>query len=415
MKAGVDAVVVTGCGAVSACGWGAELLWRGALAGSGTAGFLPFEPPGGGPGRPAGCAVPGDGAQGTRFRAVRRMPRVMRLAAGAAAEAWDAAAFSDAAPGLERTAVVVGTSRAVFEATLDTARRLNEGSVLPSLAAAGTVAGISGVVAAVLGAGGPNLTVSSACVSGASAIALAADWIRLGRADVAVAGGAEAALHPVILAQMAAADLLGSGNDPSRRCRPYQPDRDGTVPGEGAGFVVLESAAHAARRGARVLARLTGWSLACEAGARAGMSRSGGTQRRVMEEALAQAGLGPDAVGYVNTHGTGTRLNDAAEASALADCFGPRGVPVSSTKPVTGHCLGASPALEAVLCVKVLNERRLPPQGPGGGCDAALGLRCVAAGETLDRDAVMSVSSGFWGNAGALVFEGAPARGIIDA
>jgi 3-oxoacyl-[acyl-carrier-protein] synthase II len=400
------AVWITGVGAVSSCGSGAAALYDGALTGAGRAVWVPGLT--GQRGRAlAACQALVDLPTGGRFRAVRGLPRVARLAALAAAEAWDESGLSPVVA--EHAGVVVGSSRGGFEAVLEAAAAMIRGRVRPSLVSAGTHASLDGALAAMFGLRGMALTVSSACVSGASAMALAAEEIVSGRAVAMLAGGADAPLHPVVLGPMDAAGMLGSGDDPARWCRPFAEDRSGTVVGEGAGFVVLEEAGHARRRGARCLARLTGWATACEPGQRAGASADGAALDIVIHRALIRAGRLLADVGYVNAHGTGTSANDGVEAAALRRVWGDEtpGVPVSSTKPVTGHCMGASPALEAIISVGVLRDGRIPPQGPVLPEPAAAGLRLARTGDTLGQPCVLSVSSGFWGHAGALVLEAA--------
>lgn len=276
--------------------------------------------------------------------------------------------------------------------------------MLPGLAANSNIASLSGALSILFKAQGPSFTVSAACASSANAIALAAQQILLGTADVILAGGAEASLNPVILSQLHAAGVLGSHPDPKRTCRPFAKDRNGTILGEGAAFLVLESAQSARQRGATVHARLAGWSVAAEGHQRTGISETAGGLRQVMENAMEMSGFAVGEIGYVNVHGTGTALSDAQEAKALQRMF-PRGVPCSSTKPVTGHCMGAAAALEAVISIVALQQHQLPPTA---NClplapDCSLDLIHTAPRPSPTR-VVMSNSSGFWGHNASLIF-----------
>jgi 3-oxoacyl-[acyl-carrier-protein] synthase II len=397
-----EAVVVTGLGVVSAAGAGVDALWRAVGAGQPLAQWL--EPDAVNPGaRVAGCAVPV--LDGLPPRAVRGLPRVVKLAGRAVREAWDDACFPPGSLDASRTGVVAGSSRGTFEAMLEADAAWGRRRLRPIVAGAGSLGSLSGALAGVVDARGWNLTVSSACVSGTSAIALASEELRAGRADVMVAGGADTGLHRAVVAQFDAAGLLGTADTAGRVCRPFAADRDGTVLGEGAAFLVLERESHARARGARIRARLSGWALACDAGRRTGMSADAALLADVAASALGMAGVGVDQVGYVNLHGTGTQVNDAAEAEAVARWLGARAsaVPVSCVKPVTGHCLGASSAMEALLCVRSVETGTVPPQPHAEGTGAGMGLRFAAPGERVAGPALVSVSSGFWGNCGALV------------
>lgn len=224
------------------------------------------------------------------------------------------------------------------------------------------------------GFGGPTLSVSTACAAGAHAIGEAAELIRAGRADVAVAGGAEA---PITLGVMKAWEamrvLAPAGDDPATACRPFSLDRRGLVVGEGAGVVVLEDWEHARRRGARIHAELAGYGATADAHhiTQPGLA----APVRAIRIALEQAGLPPDAVEYVNAHGTGTRLNDVTETAILKSAFGDhaRRLAISSTKSMLGHTMGASGALEFIALVLAVRDGVIPPTAnlsqPDPECD----------------------------------------------
>ena len=209
---------------------------------------------------------------------------------------------------------------------------------------------------------GPSLCVATACASGANSIGEAAEMIRAGRADVVLAGGAEASITPTAIAAFGRMGALSSRNDdPATASRPFDKDRDGFVMGEGAAFLVLERWDHAVERGATILGELAGYGATCDAGHITAPDADGEAAVACMQQALADAGLEPSAVGHVNAHGTSTPLNDAAEAEALAKVFGESGPPITSTKGVTGHLVGAAGAVEAVLGLRCAGRRHDPP------------------------------------------------------
>lgn len=255
---------------------------------------------------------------------------------------------------------------------------------------------------------GPVLTYSVACASSAVAIAEAAKAVQRGEIDVAVAGGSEALIVPGVVLAWQAMQTLASlaGGDAARSCRPFASDRSGFALGEGAAFVVLESAARARARGARAYAALAGWGIGCDASHLTKPDVAG--QQRALRGALRQAGLQPADVGYCNAHGTATKIGDVVEAEALAGVWGGAigGLRVSSTKALHGHLLGAAGALEAVITVLALQQRQLPPNAncdqPDPACALNLVLGESAAAPQLD--AAISSSFAFGGTNAALLF-----------
>jgi 3-oxoacyl-[acyl-carrier-protein] synthase II len=253
-------------------------------------------------------------------------------------------------------------------------------------------------VARTFAARGPVATAQLACASGTYAIALAADWVRRGRADVVLAGGADLLCRFVV----AGFNCLRAT---ASTARPFDVRRRGLVLGEGAAVLVVESAAHARRRGARVRAELVGIGAAGDAVHMTAPDREGGGAERAIRAALADAGLPPRAVGFVSAHGTGTPYNDAMEAVALGRVFGERAVPVNSIKGAIGHTLGAAGAFEAVLCVQTLATGVVPPTVGLTAVDpACAGLDLVHGAPRQAAVAVaVSTSSGFAGANAALV------------
>ena len=260
----------------------------------------------------------------------------------------------------------------------------------------------SGLISIALGAKGPNYATVSACSSAGHAIGSACREIRDGEADVMITGGAEAALSPIALAGFSSMKALSTRNDePERASRPFDAERDGFVLGEGAGGLVLEEMEHAKARGARIYAEVVGFGFTGDAYHMADMAPGGEGGVRAMRRALKQAGLRPEDVDYVNAHGTSTPINDKTETAAIKTVFGDHAkrLPVSSTKSMTGHLLGASGAVETIACVLAICNDRIPPtinyENPDPECD----LDCVP---NQAREARVSVamcnSFGFGGH-----------------
>lgn len=346
-------------------------------------------------------------------RELRRLDRASQCALLAARQAWAQAGGEDLTarvPG-EHLAVSIspgmGPVLSVMEAW-DTLRQRGPRRVLPTAVPALMPNAPAATVGIELGARAGIHAPVSACASGAEAIAYAADLITLGRADVVVAGGTDAALHPMTVASFAAMRALSTRNEePTTASRPFAPDRDGFVLGEGAGVLVLEAAEHAAARGATVLAVLAGAGVTADAYDVARPEPSGAEQERALRLALERGGIDPAEVGHVNAHATSTPAGDVVEARVLA-----RTVPaaaVSATKSATGHLLGGAGGLEAVLAIMALVEGWLPPTLLPGGIDpevSATGLDIVGPeGRAAPGLRVaVSTSFGFGGHNVALAF-----------
>ncbi|MBE3590274.1 MAG: beta-ketoacyl-ACP synthase II [Firmicutes bacterium] len=223
---------------------------------------------------------------------------------------------------------------------------------------------------------GPNATYVTACASSAHAIGEALRILQRGDADVMVVGGSEAAFVPIAIAGFSSMKALSTRNDdPERASRPFDAERDGFVMGEGAGALILETEAHARRRGARILAELCGYGSTADAYHITQPAPGGEGGARAMKLALKDAGLRPEDIDYINAHATSTPVGDAAETAAIKSVFGEHAhrLAVSSTKSMTGHLLGAAGAVEAIVCVKALLEQVLPPtinyEHPDPECD----------------------------------------------
>jgi 3-oxoacyl-[acyl-carrier-protein] synthase II len=266
----------------------------------------------------------------------------------------------------------------------------------------------SGYVAIRLGLRGPNLCHVSACTSGAHSIGESARLIERGDADVMLAGGAEAAVTQIGVAGFSAMRALSTRNEaPEAASRPFDRDRDGFVIGEGAAVLVLEEEGHARARGAKIRGHLLGYATTCDAAHVASPTEDAEGAQRCMRLALADAGLSPGVVDYLNAHATSTPAGDPAEARAIRAVFGPHvdRVAVSATKSMTGHLLGAAGALEALLCIRALETGLLPPtinlEQPDPEC--ALDHVANKARQARARIAI-SNSFGFGGSNATLVF-----------
>ena len=266
----------------------------------------------------------------------------------------------------------------------------------------------TGLTAIALGAKGPSSAVATACAAGSNAIGDAYRLIQLGLADVMVAGGAESAITPLGVAGFASAKALSFRNDdPSTASRPFDAERNGFVIGEGAGVIVLESLEHAKARGAQILAEVVGYGMTCDAHHITSPTPGGVGGAEAMRLALKDARLEPEAVDYVNAHGTSTQANDSNETSAIKSALGDWAyqIPVSSTKSMTGHLLGGSGGIEAVAAVLAIEHNLVPPtinyQNPDPACDLDV-VPNQAREHTLN--VVLSNSFGFGGHNVCLAF-----------
>jgi 3-oxoacyl-[acyl-carrier-protein] synthase II len=389
---------------VSPLGRDAGTTWAAAVAG--TSGVRPLArfDPSELPVRIAAEAPPDVEPRCLSPKDVRRLDRVTRLALAAAEEAI-ADAGLEPAPDRDRIGVVVGTAIGGIETLLTTHDVLRERGprrvtpfnlpmTLPNMSAC--------FVSMQYGLRGPIGCPVGACASGAQALGAAARLIERGDADAVVAGGTEAAILPLVVAGFAAMRALSTRNDaPEQASRPFDADRDGFVMGEGAGILVLESLERAQARGARVRAELLGYGEAADASHLASPAEDAGGARLAMLRALADAGLAPEAVDAVNAHATSTPAGDASEAQALRSVFGARvdaGLPVSATKSMTGHLLGAAGAVEAILCVRSLETGVLPPTRNLDRVDPACVLDHVAPkAREVEVHVVLSNAFGFGG------------------
>ena len=357
-------VVVTGLGATTPLGGDVPSTWEGMLAGRSGAAALADDGYASLPARIAAWAAVDPASVLDRVQA-RRLDRCEQFGIVAAREAWADAGAPEVPP--ERLGVVVASGIGGISTILagyDTLRDRGWQRLSPFTVPMLMPNGSAGWIGIELGARAGVHTTVSACASGAEAIGYAIDMIRLGRADVVLAGGTEAAIVPLDIAAFAAMRALSTRNDePERASRPFDKGRDGFVLGEGAGMVVLESAEHAQRRGARLYAVAAGSGYSADAHHIAQPEPSGQGIVAAIQAVLADAGLDPDQVVHVNAHATSTPAGDAVEGQAIAAALGPAadGVVVSATKSMTGHLLGGAGAVEAVATVLALRDRVAPP------------------------------------------------------
>uniref|UniRef100_A0AAU2V8W3 3-oxoacyl-[acyl-carrier-protein] synthase 2 n=1 Tax=Streptomyces sp. NBC_00003 TaxID=2903608 RepID=A0AAU2V8W3_9ACTN len=299
-------------------------------------------------------------------RTARRLDRFAQFGLAAALEAMDGAKLEIGEEAAPRTAVLVGSGYGPGQMTLAGVRALDRGgrrTMTPYLAAGGSVDSASTEIAGHIGARGPSGAMVAACATGATAIGDALRLIRHGYADVVVAGGSDDAVNPLDLAAAANVGALSRSTDPARASRPFDRARDGFVMGAGAGVVVLESAEHAERRGAEILAEVAGYGVTTDAYHSTHPHPEGIAVKRAMVDALADAGARPEDIDYISAHGTSTELNDRIESAAIRDVFGdhaPR-VPISSLKSMTGHMIGAAGAVELIATVQAVRTGVLPP------------------------------------------------------
>lgn len=405
-------VVITGLGLVTSLGNDVQTTWNGLVAGRSGVGMITHFDASEFPTRIAAEVKDFDPSELFGRRDARRMDRYTHLAMAAAAQALEDAALSVTDGNADRIGVIIGTAIGGLITLLDqfeVMRTRGPGRVSPFMIPMILSDTASGRVAIAYGLKGPNLAVSSACATGANAIGEAAEVIRRGAADVMVAGGAEAGIVPLALAGFSVIQAVSTRNDePERACRPFDATRDGFVLGEGAGVVVLESEDHARKRGATSYAELVGYGATADAFHITAPDESGGGAARAMQNALDQAGLAPERIGYLNAHGTGTILNDKGETAAIKNVFGDHAfhLPVSSTKSMTGHVLGGAGAIEAIFCILALNEDVLPPtinyEHPDPECD----LDYVPnEARPLSVDVAMSNSFGFGGHNACLIMK----------
>jgi 3-oxoacyl-[acyl-carrier-protein] synthase II len=369
-------VVVTGIGPVTPVGVGRTDFWDGLVSGRSGLGEVTLFDASDFPVRIAGEVTDFDPTEWMDRKAARRTDRVVHLAVAAARLAWDDAGSPSIEP--SRAAVVVSTGVGGLQTMEDQVRILAERG--PGRVSAFTVPALmpnaaSGQIAMELGFSGPNACITTACAAGAHGVGEAYRYIKHGMADLAVAGGTEAAITPLALAAFAQMQALSRNPDPARASRPFDANRDGFVIAEAAGILILEEEERARARGATIYAELAGYGTSADAFHITQPEPQGAGAVIAMQMALTDAGEEAEAVDYINAHGTSTQLNDAAETRAVKKALGDHAhrVAISSTKSMTGHMVGAAGAAEAAVASLAVHEGVIPPttnyETPDPECD----------------------------------------------
>ena len=404
-------VVITGLGALTPVGNDVNTTWASLVAGRSGVGPIRHFDASKHETRIAAEVKDFDPVALLGRKEARRMDRFTQLAMAATGQALQDSGLAITPDNTYRVGVIIGSGVggiATIVSEVEVMREKGVTRVSPFMVPMMLNDTAPGMVAIAYGIRGPNLSMVSACATGTNTIGEAAEWIRNGRADAVIAGGSEAGVIPLAMAAFNVMGALSRRNaEPERASRPFDKDRDGFVCGEGAGVVVLEAYEQARTRGAKIYAEVVGYGSTADAYHITAPEENGAGAAAAMQSALDQAGLKPGDIDYLNAHGTSTPLNDKSETAAVKRVFGEAAydVPISSTKSMTGHLLGAAGAVEAIVCVKALQEHILPPtinyETPDPECD----LDYVP--NTARRKAVrraMSNSFGFGGHNASLIF-----------
>jgi len=407
-----ERVFVTGYGAVSPVGLSSNETWNNLCKGiSGVSYISTFDTEG--YETTFAAEIPEfDPEQFVGRKHARRMDRFVQLGAAAALEALEESGLKITSDNCDRVSVMVASGIGGIITLSEQIGVLNSrgpNRVSPFLVPMMLPDMASGQISILTGAKGANYSTVSACASGADSIGMAFEAIRRGDVDAVITGAAEAAICPVGVAGFNACQALSKRNDnPQQASRPFDAERDGFVLGEGAGVLILENDSSISSRGGSPIAELVGYGATADANhiTQPGPNGEGGA--RAMKRALEQAHMDPKDISYINAHGTSTPLNDRFETMAIKSVFNKNAykTPISSTKSMTGHLLGASGALEAVISVMAISKSQIPPtinfKNPDPDCD--LDYTPNEARE-LPVDSAMSNSFGFGGHNASLVFQ----------
>ena len=407
-------VYVTGVGMITPVGVDTKSTWKSLLQGrSGIAPIVAFDTEGFAT-TIAGESPDFDPTTYVDRKQARRLDRFAQLAVGATAQAMEQAGLDlqDGSVDATRVGSVIGSGIGGILTLSEQWAVLHEKGpdrVNPFLVPMMLADMAPGQVSILYGAKGPNYCTVSACASGADSIGIAAAMIRKGEIDIALAGGTEAPICPIAVAGFNACMALSKRNDdPEGASRPFDAERDGFVMGEGAGVLVIESEESALRRGATPLAELAGYGASSDAFHVTQPSPGGEGGARAMVNALAEAGMEPSDISYVNAHGTSTPMNDRLETEALKAVFGDEAykIKVSSTKSMTGHLLGAAGGVEAAISVLAVSDSAIPPtinlENPDPDCDLDYTAHHAQKGIV---NAAMSNNLGFGGHNASLIFK----------
>ncbi len=403
-------VVITGLGAISPLGNNVADSWGNAVAGTSGVGRLDKFETEGYSVTIAAQVRDFDASRYMEAKEVRRRDPFIQYGIAAGAQAIEDAGLPREPDDAHRYGIAIGSGIGGLQTIEDThSVLLDRGPrrISPFFIPATVVNMVSGNLSIMYGYTGPNLALATACTTGTHSIGLAARLIQHGDADVMIAGGSEYGTSPITVAAFATMKALSTRNDdPQAASRPWDRDRDGFVLGEGAGVLVLEEYERARRRGAEIYAEFLGFGMSGDAHHITSPLENGAGGIACMENALRDAELAPEAVDYINAHGTSTPLGDVAETRMIKHVFGQdTGVAVSSTKSMTGHLLGAAGSVEAIFTVMAIRDRVCPPtinlENPGEGCD----LDYVPnEARPMPVNVGLSNSFGFGGTNGTVVF-----------
>lgn len=345
-------------------------------------------------------------------REARRTDRITQLAWEATRQAVEDAKLEINESNRDNIGAIIGTGIGGINTILDgliSFQTKGPRGVSPILVPMMLPDSPAGKISIEFGIRGPNMALSSACATGNNAIGEAAVWISRGVCDVVVAGATEAGVVDLAVSSFANMTAISTRNDdPQRASRPFDRDRDGFVMAEGAAILILESLEHAQARGAKILAEIKGYGMSSDAYHVTAPDETGDGARRAMLMALKDANLSVNEIDYINAHGTSTPLNDAMETLAIKQVFGEQAysIPVSSTKSMTGHVMGAGAAVEAVFCIKAMQDSFIPPTINLDNPDPVCDLDYVPhVGRQKELNTVMSNSFGFGGHNVVIIFE----------
>ena len=406
-----DRVVVTGIGTLCPLGLDTSTTWEGITAGkSGIDRITLFDP------EPLTTKFAGEvkGFEPTDYinrKDARHMDRFAQLAVAASRQATEHAGLKIDSSNQENIGIIIGSGIGGLTTLSEQVRVMLERGpdrvspfLVPMMASDMAAAQVS----IALGVKGPNLCVTSACSSGSDAIGAAYELIRKGDAEAMITGGSEAIINPIGIASFNALNALSTRNDaPQQASRPFDAERDGFVIGEGTGILILENLAHAQKRGANILAEILAYGASADAFHITQPIENGEGAARAMQTTLKKAGLDTTEIDYINAHGTSTPLNDKMETTAIKTVFGDHAyhIPISSTKSMIGHLIGAAGAVEAAICIMSIRHGLIPPTinltHPDPECDLDYVPNVARQAKVTT---VMSNSFGFGGHNSVLVF-----------
>jgi len=404
-------VVVTGLGIISPVGNDVATAWANIKAGKSGIGPITHFDASTFPTRIAGEIREFDPTQYVAAKDVKKMDPFIHYGIAASIQALADAGLHPHEHDEERIGVAVGAGIGgigTIEKTAITYHEAGQRKISPFFVPSSIINMASGNLSIMLGLKGPNIACVTACTTATHNIGLAMRMIQYGDADVMIAGGAEFATVGTAVGGFCSARAMSTRNDePAKASRPWDRDRDGFVLSDGAGVLVVEDYEHAKARGARIYCELVGFGMSGDAFHMTSPPEDGDGARRSMVAALADAKVNPDQVQYVNAHATSTGVGDIAEVNAIKSCFGDHAtkLPVSSTKSMTGHLLGAAGGVEAIFSILAMRDGVIPPtinlDNPGEGCDLDF---VPHTARDAKLDVVLSNSFGFGGTNGTLVF-----------